>query len=62
VKVPKRWQQALVRREAESSTDASAMQGKGLVERWWADRPGFTLVLTENGIALAERFKAEGVT
>jgi hypothetical protein len=61
VKVPKRWQEALVRRESESSTVAKAMQDKGLVERWWADRPGFTLVLSENGLALAERFRAEGV-
>ena len=45
-KVRKSWQEALVRREAESSTVAMAMQDAGLVQQWWADRPGFTLVLT----------------
>lgn len=61
-KVPKGWQRALVRREAESGIEAAAMKHAGLVEEWWADRPGFTLRLTDNGKALAERFAALGVT
>lgn len=59
--VPKSWQRALVRREAKSSTEAKAMQDAGLVAQWWADRPGFTLRLSDNGKALAERFEAEGI-
>ena len=59
--VPKSWQRALVRREAESGIEAAAMKHAGLVEEWWADRPGFTLRLSDNGKVLAERFEAVGI-
>ena len=59
-KVPKPWQRALVQREAATEKQARDMQSAGLVVTW--DRPGYTLRLTPNGLALAERFAALGVT
>lgn len=67
--IPTPWQEALVRGVVDDSGVADQMKERGLVQRYDATRYGYngrtytrcTLVLTDNGEALARRYRNAGV-